>query len=108
MFRIDGAHGVDHPFRWEAAGGRGYRLPCRKPVRIPFGPDPLALLEDLRSASPMNGSVHSAPTHQRRVGRVDDGIGELLGDVALDQRDARHGVTPATARRPRYGAGSSL
>ncbi len=33
----------------------------------------------------MNGPIDAASAHQRGVGRVDDGIGILPGDVALHE-----------------------
>jgi hypothetical protein len=33
----------------------------------------------------MDGTVHATAAEQRRVGRVDDGIDALLGDVALHE-----------------------
>ncbi len=35
----------------------------------------------------MDGAVHSASAQQGRVGRVDDGVGGLLGDVARPEED---------------------
>ena len=43
----------------------------------------------------MDGAVHSATAEQRRVGRIHDRVGRLLGDVAENQLDAGSGHLPA-------------
>jgi hypothetical protein len=46
---------------------------------------PAALLEQDRSRGGVDGAVDAAPTEQRGVGGVHDGVEVLLGDVALDR-----------------------
>ena len=36
----------------------------------------------------MNGAIDAAATQQRSIGRVDDGIDRLSGDVAFQNREA--------------------
>ena len=66
----------------QAAGGRGHRLPAgssrRGTCRL-AGP---ALGQDLRAAAAVDGAIHTAAAQRRGVGRVDDGVDLLLGDVA--------------------------
>jgi len=74
--------GVDDPARLEAASGGGDGFAGRQPVRKPTLAQLLALRQDLRTASAMDGPVNPAATHQGVVGCVDDGIDVLLGDIA--------------------------
>ena len=44
---------------------------------------------NLRPAGAVNRAVHAAAAHQRAVGRVDDGVDRLFGDVAdIDRNPA--------------------
>src|SRR3712207_9172405 len=48
----------------------------------------LALREDARARGAMDGPVDAAAPEEARVGGVDDHVGRLARDVALDERDA--------------------
>ncbi len=53
------------------------------------GDDLAALLENGRTTSAMDCSIDSASAHQAGIGRVDDGVGGLLRDVASLEEDLR-------------------
>ena len=44
--------------------------------------------QQFRPGGAVDGAVHAAAAEQRGVGRVDDGIDVLTGEIALDQLDA--------------------
>ena len=61
--------------------------PRRRSDGLSFGQTALAVddlsarLENRRTSSPMNRPVHAPSAHERRVGRIDDGVGLLARDV---------------------------
>ena len=79
--------------------GRRRRSPGRRPWRAPR--ELAALLHDRRPAGAVDRAVHAAAARELRVGRVDDRVDGLLGDVALQQRDPRHGrIVGASGHQP--------
>lgn len=83
---IDGTYGVDDVFSGEASTGGDDGLACRKAAD--FGDDLFALGEDGWAAGAMNGAVDTSAAEERRVGGVDDGVGDFAGDVGgAVQRD---------------------
>ena len=67
----------------EPAGGLG--VTERAAAELPAG------LEQPGAGGPVDGAVDAAPTEERRVGRVDDGVDVLGGDVA--EHDLEMGPT---------------
>lgn len=43
-----------------------------------------ALAHQIGTGSPVNHAIHAASTHERGVGRIDDGIDIKLGDIAFE------------------------
>ena len=91
---VAGADRVHDEARREVSGACGDGSSGGQPLRIALGPDPPALLEDLRAAPPVDRPVDASAPEQRGVGGVDDHVHLLGGDVALDQRDPCHGTAP--------------
>jgi hypothetical protein len=44
-----------------------------------------AILQNGRTACAVNGSIHPTATHQRSVGRIDDGVRFYPGDITFDE-----------------------
>src|SRR5699024_12501249 len=79
---------VNHPTRGKVTRGGGHRLPGRKSLYVPRGAQLPTFLENLRAALPMDRPVHTSAAQERTVGRVDDRVHGLPGDVALNPGDA--------------------
>ena len=75
------ADGVDHVARGKQTGGSGFRVAGLAAAEQP------ALLEDRGAAGSVDRAVHAAAAAQRLVGRVDDRVHVLLGDVAANELD---------------------
>ena len=86
---------VDHPPRREIAGGRRDRLADRQTATEMAGPQLAALLEDRRTAAPVDRPIHPSPAQQRGVGGVHDRVDLLFGDVPAYDRDP-HAVNLAS------------
>src|SRR5439155_9843796 len=80
-------HGMDHPPCRKAPAGGRHGPSGGEPLREALGPDLLARLEDVRSALAVDRSIDPSPSHERGIGRVDDGGHLLRGDVSLHQFD---------------------
>ena len=106
---VDRADRVDHPPRPEQARRRGHGLTRRQTLGVRAPPELPARREDLGAADPVDRTVHATAAEQRGVGRVDDGVGLDVGDVADEQSQARralHLETPGLTRvRTAPGAG---
>jgi hypothetical protein len=76
------AHGVDHIPGRKPAGGGLHRFTGRKAVRESLPTDHPACLQDVWTASPVDRPIHASPAKQARIGRVDDDVHSLSGDVA--------------------------
>jgi hypothetical protein len=70
---------VDHPAGRQPAAGRGLRVAGLAAA------EPAALREDLRAAGTVDRAVYATAAEQRLVGRVDDGVDLLRGQVADDE-----------------------
>ena len=69
---------------------RRHRLADRQPVPVRRVAKFLARVPDRFATTPMDGPVDAAAAHERPVGRVDDRIDVLGGDVSQRQNDTRH------------------
>lgn len=76
---------MDHPSGVEAAGCRCDRLPSRQTVGVYAVTKGSALGQDLRSATAVDGAIDAAPAKQGGVGRIDDGVDLLVGNVTFDE-----------------------
>ena len=75
----DGTHGMDHVTGLEIPGRRDHGRTGGAAIGIlGFG-----LGHDRRPAAAMDRAVHAAPAGQMAVGRVDDRVGLVQGNVAL-------------------------
>ena len=81
---------------------------CREPVPLgDFGVARLATVQspafcqELRPGGPVNGPIYTASTEQRRIGRVDDSVDVLAGNISLNNPDSLshislHGANPVS------------
>ena len=76
---IDRSDGMDHPPGGQTPAAGDARFPRRAAA------DLATLLQDLGAAGPVNRAIHAAPAQEAGIGGVHDGLGILLGDVALDE-----------------------
>lgn len=77
-----GAYGVDDPLAGQVAcgGDDGFTgAAAAAPVAYVC-----TLFENLRTAGPVNGTIHAATAHEAVSGCVDDGIYFYLGDISFD------------------------
>lgn len=104
------AHGVNDPLAWQPTGGGRHRLADRKPVRVAPGPEPSALIENLRTSSAVDRAIHPATAQEGRIRCIDNGVERLDGDVALDGLDpgSHDGHCGTTAGGGARGGGAML
>src|SRR5205823_12393854 len=91
VLAVDGSHGMDHVTRGEAPARGHDGLARGQPLRILLLADDAACSENLRPSGTMDRTIHSAATHEARVGRVDDGIDLFAGDIADFDEDSGQG-----------------
>src|SRR5439155_26112011 len=103
--RMDGADRVDHPLRWEPAGDGGHSPAGGEAFGPSLGADALALGQDARATSPMDGPVHATAAKERGVRRVHDGVHLLIGDVAFHQLDPHAAILPSSRVNSQMGPG---
>jgi hypothetical protein len=87
---VDRPHGMDHPSGVQAAGCRRDRLTSWQTVGVYTVTKGSALGQDLRSTTAVDGAIDAAAAKQGGVGRVDDGVDHLVGNVTFDEGDLRH------------------
>src|SRR5258707_3329756 len=88
LLSIDGSGRVNDIERREFSPGGDQGLASRQSFRNAFATNLATLCEDLRPARPVNCSVDSASTEQRRIGRVHNCLDILFSDVADNHIDA--------------------
>ena len=71
---------VNHVFCSQPSCGSGNRLARRQPALA--GDDCSARLKNRRTSGAMDGAIHTASSHERRVRGIDDGIAGFARDVA--------------------------
>jgi hypothetical protein len=87
---------MNDPARLEPSSSRSGGLSSRQAVRILVLPELLALSQNLGSTSSMDGSIDPSTAQQRMVGRIDDRVDVLLGDIALHEGDLHSDNTIAS------------
>ena len=92
----DRPDGVDHEAGGEPEPSRGLGVAERAPVQVAAG------VEQFGAGRPVDRAVDAAPAEQRGVGRVDDGVDVLSGDVA--ERDLQVRAHEAQRRFADRGA----
>lgn len=73
---------------WQPSPASDYGFTGRQALRVPRGPNLLALFQNFRPPGAVNGAVDPATAEQARVGSVDDGRYGLAGDVALHEANS--------------------
>src|SRR5262249_2324960 len=85
----DGAHGMD-----DMAGGKAV-APGALGIPRPATPHGGTFPQHPRPGRLMDRPIDTAATHQGRVGRIDDGINLLLGNIAFHEVESvTHGWAP--------------
>jgi len=74
---------MNHEFRFEITAG-GVNRPTSWQTTV-SSYDYTAFLNDSTTTSRMDGTINATTTHQVRVGSIDNRIGGLLGDIALNK-----------------------
>src|SRR5262245_40842441 len=85
---------MDDPSSWEIAS----RGPAGVTGRQTAGEPRNAVLQYCRSTRSMDRSIHTASTAHLTVGRIDDGIHVLLGDVTLHHDDVHRSFLPEDSK----------
>jgi hypothetical protein len=80
-----GTNGVDHPASREVPGAGRDCFADRKATRVCVPPHRSASLEQSRTGRAVDGTVDATPTQQGGIGRVDNRVDLLLGDVTADR-----------------------
>src|ERR1051325_4016419 len=79
---------MDDMLGWKISRGSDDRFAGRQPVRILCSTNLTTGFENRRPTRAVDGAVYSASAQQRRVGRVNDRIDVVAGDVADSNRNA--------------------
>ena len=79
---------MNHEACRQEAGGRDDGLARRQPFGVERAPNLTALFEYARAAGAVNRPVNAAAAHQGAVGRVDDRLRSMTGDVAHGDADS--------------------
>ena len=86
MSSINRTNGMNHVFRRKVSGRGDHGLAGREPLGILCPANFAASFQNRWPTGAVDGAVNTGSTQKRRVGRVDDRVNVVTGDVANGNR----------------------
>jgi hypothetical protein len=82
---VNGSHCVKNELRWKRTRSSGHR--AASAASAGTGANTIQLAHDGRPACAMNGAIHSAPSAQTGVRRIDNSVDADFGDIPDHQAE---------------------